>query len=115
VNINTLKDPRVFVLRHPTTLGERGTVSLGRRLETDLSLSDHSVGLNHAIFRRIAGERWKLEDQGSKDGTVVDDLRLIPGVPMAIESKQELRFGRVQLHSHSPSDFFDALMAAGGV
>ena len=115
VNINTPKGPRVFVLRHPTTLGERLTVRIGRTLETDLSFSDHSVGLNHAIFRRVAGERWELEDQGSTDGTVVDDLRLIPGVPMAIETKQGLRFGRVQLPFHSPSDSFDALMAAGGL
>lgn len=114
-DVSLFEDPRVFLLRHPSTLGEGMTVSLGRTLNTDLSLSDHSVGLNHAIFRRVAGERWELEDQGSKNGTFVDDLRLIPGVPMAIESKQELRFGRVQLHFYSPSDFFDALMAAGGV
>jgi len=114
-DISLFQDPRVFTLKHSTDPGDMLTVSLGRTLETDLSLSDHSVGLKHAIFRRVSVSGWELEDLGSKNGTFVDDLRLIPGVPMAIESKQQLRFGRVQLHFYSSSDFFDALMAAGGI
>jgi len=113
-DVSIFEDPRVIQVRFPVRANGDATISLGRTLQTDIALSDFSVGLEHAIFRQREDETWELEDQGSKNGTFVDDLRLIPGVPMAIESKQELRFGRVHLHFYSPNDMFDALMAAGG-
>jgi pSer/pThr/pTyr-binding forkhead associated (FHA) protein len=112
--VSLYEDPRVLLLRRRGELGESPTITLGRTLDTDISLLDQSVGKQHALFHRVAGERWELEDQGSKNGTWIDDLRLIPGVSVELETKQALRFGRVHLHFYAPADLYDALMAAAG-
>ena len=112
-DLSLLLDPRVLLLKRDHEEDEASTITVGRTLETDLSLSDHSVGLKHARFQRLASGGWALEDLGSKNGTHIDDLRLIPGVPVPVESKQQILFGRVLLHFYSPEDFFEVLLASG--
>ena len=110
-DISMYERPRVLILRRRRELGKGPIITLGRTLDTDLSLSDHSVSKQHAAFHRVAGEHWELEDLGSKNGTWIDGMRLIPGVPVKVESTQELRFGRVYMFFYSPEDFYRMLIA----
>jgi len=112
-DLSLLLDPRVLLLTRDHEEREASILTVGRTLETDISLSDHSVGLKHARFQRAASGGWTLQDLGSKNGTYVDGLRLIPGVPLPVESKQQVLFGRVLLHFYSPEDLFEVLMASG--
>jgi hypothetical protein len=111
-DITIFETPRVLVLRKRSDLRESQSIGLGRTPDTDLVVSDHSVSKQHAIFHRVGGTHWELEDTGSKNGTWIDDLRLIPGVPVRIESKEELRFGRIHLRFLTPEDFFTMLVDA---
>lgn len=113
-DISMYEAPRVLIVRRRSDLGKGQVIHLGRTTETDLSLTDHSVSKLHAAFHRVAGAHWKIEDLGSKNGTWIEDMRLIPGVPVEVESKQELRFGRVHLRFLAPEDLYTMLMEASG-
>lgn len=109
-DVSMFETPRVLVLRKRSDLREGQAVAIGRTPDTDLVLSDHSVSKHHAAFHRVGGTHWELEDTGSKNGTWIDDLRLIPGVPVRIESKEELRFGRIHLRFFAPEDFYERIL-----
>jgi pSer/pThr/pTyr-binding forkhead associated (FHA) protein len=109
-DVSMFETPRVLVLRKRSGLRGGQAVAIGRTPETDLVLSDHSVSKHHAAFHRVSGAHWELEDTGSKNGTWIDDLRLIPGVPVQIESKEELRFGRIHLRFFAPEDFYEQVV-----
>ena len=111
-DISLFETPRVLVLRKRSDLKEGQEIGLGRTADTDLVLSDHSVSKQHAIFRRVRGTHWELEDTHSKNGTWIEELQLIPGVPVRIESKEELRFGRIHLRFFLPEDFYTMVVAA---
>ncbi len=111
-DITMFETPRVLVLRKRSDLRGGQSIGLGRTPATDLVLSDHSISKQHAVFHRVGGTHWELEDTSSKNGTWIDDLRLIPGVPVRIESKEELRFGRIHLRFFTPEDFFAMVVAA---
>jgi hypothetical protein len=110
--VSMFETPRVLVLRKRSALGMSPIITLGRTPDTDLVLSDHSVSKRHAAFHRVDSKHWELEDTGSKNGTWIEDLRLIPGVPVKIESKEELRFGRIHLRFFAPGDFYAMVMAS---
>lgn len=107
--ITMVETPRVLVVRKRSGLTEGEAIRLGRTPDTDLVLSDHSVSKQHAIFRRVGGAHWELSDTSSKNGTWIEDLRLIPGVPVRIESKEALRFGRIHLRFLAPEDFYSMI------
>jgi pSer/pThr/pTyr-binding forkhead associated (FHA) protein len=109
-DVSMFETPRVLVVRKRSGLSKGQAVAIGRTPDTDLVLSDHSVSKHHAAFHRVSGAHWKLEDTGSKNGTWIDDLRLIPGVPVQIESKEELRFGRIHLRFFAPEDFYEQII-----
>ena len=110
--LSLFDSPRVLFLRRTAALGAGEEISLGRTADTDLVLSDHSVSKLHALFHRGKDKRWKLEDKGSKNGSWIEDLRLIPGVPVEINSKEELRFGRIHLRFLAPEDFYEMIIEA---
>jgi serine phosphatase RsbU (regulator of sigma subunit) len=72
---------------------EGETVEIGRSSQLDLTLADRSLSRRHArIFRD--GERWIVEDLGSRNGTFVNQVQ--------IHSPTEIRFGdRIVLGSCS--------------
>ena len=78
------------------------------------SFSEHSVSKRHAAFVPVPGKPWKVEDLGSKNGTWIEDLRLLPGVPVEIESAQQVRFGRVRMHFFLPGDLYTMLNETTG-
>jgi len=111
-DITMFEMPPVLVLRKRSDLREGQAIGIGRTPDTDLVLSDHSVSKQHATFHRVRGTHWELQDNGSKNGTWIEDLRLIPGVPVRIHSKEELRFGRIHLRFFTPEDFFAMVVTA---
>jgi pSer/pThr/pTyr-binding forkhead associated (FHA) protein len=110
--LSLFDSPRVLFLRRTAALGDGEEISIGRTADTDLVLSDHSVSKLHAIFHRNKDKSWKIEDKASKNGSWIEDLRLIPGVPVEIKSKEELRFGRIHLRFLAPEDFYEVIIEA---
>lgn len=72
------------------------TVRVGRIDDCDLIISDQSVSSVHAIFERGDTGGLTLRDNGSKNGTFVDE-RLVAapgrGEPHPLRARHSLRFG----------------------
>jgi FHA domain/Domain of unknown function (DUF1707) len=66
--------PRLPALALPA--GTQSGVTLGRSRECDCVVSDPSVSRRHAELRSEGG-RWLLRDLGSRNGTRVNDLRVL--------------------------------------
>ena len=65
-------------------LGER--LSLGREVDNDVVLMDPKVSRHHAVLQR-QGEAYLLVDQGSRNGTYVNEERLIGPVLLKKDDK----------------------------
>jgi pSer/pThr/pTyr-binding forkhead associated (FHA) protein len=70
--------------------------TLGRALTNTIVLADGFTSAEHARLTRRDG-RWWLEDLGSRNGTLLNELRLQPGQPVAIVEGDLLGLGNVRL------------------
>jgi hypothetical protein len=75
------------VYHHPLHL-ERTTI--GRSSRSDLVISDLALSRNHAVLVRRNGEHL-LEDAGSRNGTFVNQKRVV--APVKLEDGDRIRFG----------------------
>lgn len=71
-------------------------VTIGKGAQCDLVLPDDSVSAVHARLEFDAG-RWRLTDLDSTNGTVVEGVRLAPGVPTPVHAGMTVRFGGVPM------------------
>jgi hypothetical protein len=78
--------------------GEAGQVVLpaccvvGRAIGCDLVIADRSVSSSHAAIE-WADEGWRLRDLGSRNGTIVDNRRLLAGQSAPLVVGSRLQFG----------------------
>jgi hypothetical protein len=77
----------------PLSLGARTVVGRDPSV-CQLVLLHPSVSLEHAVLSRD-GNRWMIEDKGSRNGTFVDDERVTSEV---VSSGARLRFGDVAVY-----------------
>jgi hypothetical protein len=68
-------------------------IAIGRSPECGIFLDDVTVSRKHAVFTRD-GERWRLEDQGSLNGTFVNRERVDSA---ALSDGDELQIGKYRL------------------
>lgn len=71
-------------------------VTIGQGPQNDLVLADDSVSKTHARLEFIL-DGWRLTDLESTNGTVVEGVRLAPGVPTPLAYDSDVRFGGVQM------------------
>jgi len=79
-------------------LGDKAT-TIGRALENDIVITSKRVSREHARLRRD-GWRIVLEDQGSTNGTFLNDERLLE--PVALQDADCIKIGDVILTFHDP-------------
>ncbi len=83
---------RVCVVR-PREPEPGGYIAIGRHRKNDVVVAHESVSKVHAHLRRY-GRSYDLQDQGSRNGTYLDDQRLAPRCkPELVRSGARLRFG----------------------
>lgn len=88
----TLAD-RTFELTEDTA-----EVRLGRQPTFEIELPFPAVSVFHArLFRGESAHEWWLEDQGSTNGTWLEDQRLAPRRPVLIRAGQRMRIGSVDI------------------
>jgi pSer/pThr/pTyr-binding forkhead associated (FHA) protein len=88
----TLAD-RTFELTEDTA-----EVRLGRQPSFELELPFPAVSVFHArLFRGESAHEWWLEDQGSTNGTWLEEQRLAPRRPALIRAGQRMRIGSVDI------------------
>lgn len=84
--------PAVYPVRRVQQIITHGII-VGRASTSDIVIADRQVSKAHALFRG-AGNDWDLSDLGSRNGTCVDDRRLVPrGDAVPVRSGAILSFG----------------------
>ena len=69
---------------------DRGTLRVGRRNDNDISIPEGGVSTVHAVFE-LRGTAWFCVDQGSTNGTWVNDERARPAVRLFTDA--QIRIG----------------------
>lgn len=57
-------------------LPERGAIGIGRDEKCAIRLDDRMVSRLHCVLRRLENGQWRLDDHRSRNGTLVNDLRV---------------------------------------
>lgn len=70
--------------------------TLGRALTNTVILADSFASAEHARLTQRDG-RWWLEDLGSRNGTLLNEVRLQPNVPVAVVEGDLVSVGGVRL------------------
>lgn len=69
-------------------------MSIGRTPDAPIFLDDVTVSRKHAVFTKEDGDRWRLEDQGSLNGTFVNRDRVETA---ELSDGDELQIGKYRL------------------
>ena len=70
--------------------------TLGRALTNTVDLADGFTSAEHARLTQ-RDSRWWLEDLGSRNGTLLNEVRLQPGKPVAVVEGDLVGVGSVRL------------------
>ena len=79
---------------------EAGVVRVGRGVDNDLVVANQRVSRYHAQLRWVESS-WLVYDLDSTNGTWLDQERVWPSQPRALEPGSQLRLGDHQLEAHS--------------
>jgi hypothetical protein len=79
-----------------------GGLAVGRGQENDLVLNDPSVSRRHARIQ-VEGGQVQVIDLNSNNGTFIDDIRLLPGLPEQWKPEAILRIGDTFLRLVPPA------------
>lgn len=98
-------EPIVFpVIKNQENAFGRG-ITVGRTGNNDVVLDDGTVSRFHAWFQRETEGRYILTDAGSKNGSFVSGVRLMPRRATPVMDGSRLRFGQVELTFYLASGF----------
>lgn len=78
---------------------DKDRVSLGRAQGNDVAVADPSCSSRHATIER-AGDSFTIRDEGSKNGTFVNDLRI--GCPTALSPGDKIALGSTEVTFERP-------------
>ena len=68
-------------------------IFVGRAGTNDVVFKHPSLSKSHAVFEALEGGPWHLRDNGSRNGTHLDGVRLTPNEPVDIASGAQVTFG----------------------
>jgi hypothetical protein len=100
---------RVFPVAKPHN-SARGPITVGRTSENDIAIAEYSISRRHCIIARVETE-YRLTDMGSKNGTVVDGVRLAAHKPLRLRGGETISFGRLMLVFYFTEGFIKHLQA----
>lgn len=85
----------------------RDRITIGRTINNDVVIADHSVSRLHAYVRLAEG--WLIADAGSKNGSWLDDTELEPRREMVLPPGSVVKLGDVRLSFYLSAELFDML------
>ncbi|MBM7115819.1 FHA domain-containing protein [Archangium primigenium] len=107
-------EPLVFpVTKNQENAFGRG-ITVGRTGNNDVVLDDATVSRFHAWFQREPDGGYVVTDAGSKNGSFVAGVRLVPRRATALADGTRLRFGQVEVTFYLSSGFTKVLARRPG-
>ena len=79
-----------------------GPLTLGRGAQCDISINDGTLSQQHLVLARLEGGHWSVRDAGSRNGTLLNRLRLPPGQEAELLPGAQLEAAGVNLAYYSP-------------
>jgi eukaryotic-like serine/threonine-protein kinase len=76
--------------------GKTGGLTIGRGQENDIVLTDAQASRSHARIE-FDGQAYRIIDLKSRNGTYLDDARLLPGIPEPWPADKAVRIGSTWL------------------
>jgi len=104
-----------------TEFGKQSTVpvkpgaslTIGRGEDNDIVLQDLQASRHHARIEND-GKVYKIIDLNSRNGTFLEDAKLLPGVPEAWLADKALRIGKTYLRVVRPQEAEKTVMVSAG-
>src|ERR1700752_106964 len=98
--------------------GVHNTATIGRTSDNTIPLPGNHVSRQHAIVRCHNGYQYQIMDLGSRNGTFVNDQRVV--MPVTLEPGARVRIANYELvfdqtADDEPSENVDATLAAGSM
>lgn len=72
-------------------------VSLGRSVDVDVVIDDDSISKKHASIEALAGERFRVRDLGSRNGTIARGAIIPAGASVTVGPGDVLQLGSASL------------------
>jgi hypothetical protein len=102
-------EPVVFPVKKTQENAFGRGITVGRTGNNDVALEDGTVSRFHAWFQREGEGGYLLTDAGSKNGTFVEGVRLMPRRACTLNDGARLRFGQVEVMFYLASSFTKVL------
>ena len=81
-------------------------ISLGRSSANDITIADYAISKRHASFSRRKGGRYFIEDVGSTNGVLVDNIRVPVGRQKELTTQTTINFGRISFRFAHPLELY---------
>lgn len=86
-----------------------GALTLGRGATCDISINDGTLSQQHLVLTRGENGRWSVKDAGSRNGTLLNRLRLQPGQEAELIPGAQLEAAGVNLAYYSPEGMLERI------
>lgn len=90
-----------------------GQVTVGRGACCDLEINDATLSQTHLLLLEREPGTWTVRDAGSKNGSWLDDVPLIPGVPKPLRNGARVQAAQVCLSFYDPAGMLRRLEDVG--
>ena len=94
--------------------GKAPQLTLGRAPTCDIEINDATLSQVHLLFMQSAPAKWTVRDAGSKNGSWIDGVQLVPGQPKALGDGMRLQTAQVVLTYYEPPGLFARLQQQAG-
>jgi hypothetical protein len=116
----TLVGPGVSMTPTPAQTGEAlalalekkkdgGQLTLGRGAECDAVINDGTLSTLHLVFMQNGSGLWTVRDAGSRNGSMVDGLKLTAGQPQELRNGAKVQAAGVTFTFYSPQGMLQRL------
>ncbi|MBK7860284.1 MAG: FHA domain-containing protein [Archangiaceae bacterium] len=92
-----------------------GQLTLGRGPECDIFINDGTLSQLHLVLMQAAGGGWTVRDAGSRNGSTLDGVKLLPGAPLPLKAGGKLVAAGVTFTYYDPAGMLQRLQVAQGL
>jgi len=102
-----------FGKQSTVTVRPGGVLTIGREDDNDIVLLDPQSSRHHARIEND-GKVYKIIDLNSRNGTFLEDAKLLPGVPEVWSADKALRIGKTYLRLTRPQEAEKTAVVSAG-